>query len=216
MAFLQVQVAGPVIAPSGLPPHAAKIEFRLRSYVAADDTLAVPQLVTANVIGGAINATLIGSAEGIVYDVDYVALLAGHRRRVPMRHIVIDGSGPFSLADLVDQTVRIPSRVKSETSIKRGDTLSLGMIWVGDFDQRLDHAGVDIAASLLGPDGVLRAMTVTKLTPATDGEVEITMAADETAALPLGTHQIDIKFSTVSRVSRTVTGTITVLQEITP
>jgi hypothetical protein len=216
MAFLQVQVAGPVIAPSGLPPHAAKIEFRLRSYVTADDTLAVPQMVTANVIGGAINTALIGSPEGIVYDVDYVALLAGHRRRIPMGLIVVDGAGPFALADLVEQTVRIPLRVKAETSLKRGDTLSFGMIWVGEYNQRLDHGEVDISASLLGPDGVKRALEVEKLSPSSDGEVEVSMPASETALLPLGDHQIDIKFSLGARVSRTATGTITVLQEITP
>ncbi|RWR09815.1 hypothetical protein [Paenirhodobacter populi] len=220
MAVSTTAVAGAVALPDGSAAvDGDKIVFTRRRAGVSNGAMVMHGQVAAIVSGGQISVTLSRDDDGIsVYDVSYRYFNLASRGWITasIGPIVIDGPGPYTLADLVEQTVRIPSSVKSEASIKRGDTLSLGMIWVGDFHQRLDHTGVDIAASLLGPDGELRALTVTKLSPATDGEVEISMTAAETADLPLGHHQIDIKFSTVSRVSRTMTGTITVLQEITP
>jgi hypothetical protein len=99
--------------------------------------------------------------------------------------------------------------------MKRGDTLSFGVIWLSEIDRPLSLVGVTVRASLRGPDDAVRSLTVTILDAAA-GEFEVSKPASATALFPLGRHEIDIKFDTGVRVVRTLSGTVHVDREVTP
>lgn len=213
MAVFPVTLSGPVMAPTGAAPHAASLEFRMRGVTASGTTVVLPEVTRVPLESGTINVTLRGSDEGIVYDVLYMATLGGVSRSVDIGPIVLDKNENTSLAAILP--VPLPAVASSVYTMKRGDTLNLAPRVVDRWQRKIDLTGVNVASSLLGPDGTRRNLTVTKLT-ATAGLIQIVAAASVTSNWPLGRHEWDVRFRNGTTVDRTITGYVDVLKEITP
>lgn len=208
-------IAGPVILPDGTNPAHGRVIFEARAPIlGASAILRGP--VVAPITDGEISIELEGAADGTPYavTVEYWSAAKAQLIRQSLPDVVPTGAaGPYTLADLATLTPDAGSA--DHLIIKRGDSLSLPVVWVDRYGRPLDLTGVSVASALLGPEGVVRPLGVEVLDAAT-GSFEIAMLAVDTAALPLGEHQIDIKFAVGARVVRTLTASITLLQEITP
>ena len=208
-------IAGPVILPDGTNPAHGRVIFEARAPIlGASAILRGP--VVAPITDGEISIELEGAADGTPYavTVEYWSEARAQLIRQPLPDIVPTGaSGPFTLADLA--TLIAGAGIADHLTLKRGDSLSLPGVWVDQHGRPLDLTGVTIASALLGPDAVTRPLGVAVLDAAA-GRFELSMLAVDTAALPLGGHQIDIKFTVGARVARTLTASITLMQEITP
>ena len=208
-------ITGPVFDQTGANPLDATIEFRLRTNPRDPAGVVLRGSTVVKVsAAGAFSTALYASDSGSTYDViqrhrPYLGAELVERDIGPI-HIV--GGETRWLGALLP--VRIAPEARDSHRIKRGDTLNIAGVWLDAHGIPIPTAGVAISSALLGPDRATRALTVTKLAGA--GEFELSMAAVATALLPLGTHQIDIKFSTGARVVRTLTGRVIVDQEITP
>lgn len=208
-------IAGPVILPDGTNPAHGRVIFEARAPILGDAAV-LRGPVVATIASGAISVDLEAEAGGTPYavTVEYWSAALGQLVRQPLPDVVPTGAaGPFTLADLA--TLTTGASGSRSLSLKRGDSLSLPGIWVDQHGRPLDLTGVTIASALLGPDAVTRPLGVAVLDAAT-GRFELSMLAVDTAALPLGGHQIDIKFTVGARVVRTLTASITLLHEITP
>ncbi|MFC3059524.1 hypothetical protein [Paenirhodobacter populi] len=214
-------MTGPVVLPDGSPAmDGTLVIFQLRSWDKTDTALVMRGPVIAQVSAGVIDVELFTTSSGsigTVYDVSYrysILNPVGPDRAVEQRvgPVAINGAGPYTLADLLP--VRLPSDVSKAHRIKRGDTLSLGMQWIDENYHPIDLTGVTITSSLLGPDAAMRTLTVAFVSrPA--GTFEVAMPSTQTALLPLGEHQIDIKATVGTVTRRSKTGTIIVERGIT-
>lgn len=210
-------ITGPVFDQTGANPLEAAIEFRLRTNPRdpAGVVLRGSTVVKVSAAGGFSTPLYRAIGGATVYDViyrfrPYLGAEWIERDIGPIR--LIDG-GSRSLASLLP--VEITADASDTETIKRGDSISMASIWVDQWGAPISTSGVTIAASMRGPDGVLRSLTVTK-GPAASGTFEISMPPAQTADLPIGAHLIDVKFTTSDRVVRSRTGTIIIDQEITP
>lgn len=210
-------VTGPVRDQTGGNPLDATIEFRLRE-APRNTTTAVAKGSTIAPVTGDAFAAVLYFAPGIptVYDaiLHYRPFLGAEMIKEDIGPIILSDVGTFPIASLIP--VKIPPGASDSATFKNGDTIELAGIWMDEFNRPADHTGVTISANLRGPDAVDRAMTVAKLSPAANGEFTVSMAADQTAALPVGVHFIDIKFATAESVRRTITSKIIIEQRITP
>ncbi|TWI34919.1 hypothetical protein [Paracoccus sulfuroxidans] len=215
MPVATATITGPVFDQTGAPPFDATIEFRLRSNP-RDLSGAVLRGSTVVKVGpaGAFSTVLYAADGGSTYDViqRHHPYLGADLVEQDIGPIRVTGGETRWLAALLP--VKIATGASDTHRIKRGDSLSIAGVWLDEFGVPIPSAGVGIASALLGPDGVTRA--ITSRWQAGVGEFELSMAAGTTAQLPIGTHQIDIKFSTGARVLRTMTGRVIVGQEITP
>lgn len=217
MAVTTANITGPVYDQTGAAPLDATIEFRLRNDPRdlSGTVLRGSTVVRVSDLGN-FSTVLYASAGGSTYDViqRHRPYLGAELVERDIGPIHITGGETRWLAALLP--VKVAPGASDTHRIKRGDTLSLPFIWLDARGVPISHDGVAITSSLHGPDGLLRALVVSKIAPAAAGMVELSMAAAMTALLPLGDHLIDIKFSTGARIVRTLTGRVIVDQEITP
>lgn len=217
MAVTLTTVTGSMELPDGSTPRLGRVIFTLTGWAKDAPHLFVQGSIdVAAAADGSFSVDLQTTDDlDVEYDVVFFHHDLSSNREIStaVGRILVPSSGPVTLASLLP--VRIPGGVTDSHRIKRGDSLSLPGICLDDHDRRQSLASITVASSLLGPDGVKRSLSVTK-TDADQGEIEISMSPSMTTDLPLGPHQIDVKFSVGGRVKRTLTAIIHVDQEITP
>lgn len=211
---MPTQITGPVRLPDGSELLHGRVIFTPKAPILAENVV-LSGAVIAPIVSGQIDITLEAVSTGTPYSVlaEHWSDLTG-LVRTALPDVIPDGSaGPFSIIDLA--ATRIPAGATNETSFKRGDTISLGGKWIDSFGRSIDLTGYLVSAAMRGPDGLIRSMLVSAPS-LTEGEIELTMAADESTDLPIGRHQVDVKIQLGVRVMRTQTGFINILQEVTP
>lgn len=217
MAVTLTTVTGSMELPDGSTPRLGRVIFRMTGWAKDAPNLFVAGSVDVAVASnGSFSVDLQTTDDlDVEYDVvfSHVDLATNSTVSNSVGRISVPSTGPVTLASLLP--VRIPSDAGHEHRIKRGDTLSLPGICLDEKGLRQNLSGITLASSLLGPDGVVRSLAVTK-TDQSAGEIEVSMSHSLTAALPLGVHQMDLKFSVGGRVSRTMSATLHVDQEVTP
>lgn len=212
---MATNVAGPVLLPDGSSPMHGRVLFRLLSPIIGGSVVASATVI-APITAGEIDVDLQAEAGGTPYAVavEHWSAAEGRLVTTPLPNVVPTGAaGPVTLAQIA--AVTVPASAGNEASWKRGDTISIGGQWLDEHGRPLNLSGLTIAAALRGPDGVVRALAAV-LTDAASGLIEISMTAALSAALPLGAHAIDVKITNGARVSRTQTGTIHIIPEVTP
>lgn len=209
-------VTGTVRLPDGASPLHARIVLTADAPVIGAVIIPRGPVVVAIGIDSSWSVALEAEARGTPYSgvLEYWSTAENRLIQDSLGRIVPTGApGPFAWDDLA--ALALPQKATRSVQIKRGDTLSWMMRWLDDHGRPLSLAGVTVSASLRGPDDVLRPLTVTKTTP--DGsDFEVLYPHMLTEALPLGGHQVDVKFATATRVLRTVTGSIEIIREVTP
>ncbi|MDK8871483.1 hypothetical protein [Paracoccus sp. SSJ] len=214
---MATQIAGPVRLPDGTIPAHGRVIFRPKNGGIVGATTVSGGAVIAPISGaGAIDVELVGRAGGTPYTVAVEHWSDVENRLVTtmLPDVVPTGAaGPFTLADLA--AVEIPRDARSEAIWKRGDTINIGGQWIDEFGRPVDLAGKTVAAAMRGPDGVTRTLSVS-VSDAAKGLLEISMPAGQTALLPLGPHAVDVKITNGARISRTQSGTINIVREVTP
>lgn len=169
--------------------------------------------MTETVVSGAFSADLIGSSDGIVYDVTFIETIGGKKRRIPLGPIVLDTAGTFALADLLP--IPIPPNATDRIIIKRGDTINIGAIWLDEFNRPVSLDMTTVTADLKAPDGTTTAFTVTIDSDVTTGRYGLSLTAAQTDALDPGSYTVDIKYLRNGQVAHSSTGTITIIERIT-
>ena len=208
-------IAGPVRLPDGTIPTHGRVIFEARQPI-IDETLVLRGPVIAPISGaGVIDVDLEADAEGTPYavTVEYWSPVQHRLISQALPDVVPTGTGTGTLADFA--AVTVPAGAPREIRRKRGETITLGALYVDRFGRPISLTGVSVAAAMRGPDGVTRALSIAVISAA-EGTFEIAMAAGATASLPLGPHDIDVKFSVGTLVVRTLTATIHIDQEVTP
>lgn len=212
---MATRIAGPVRLPDGTNPTHGRVIFEAREMQVSDSAV-LRGPVIAEITAGAIDISLVGEVNGTRYSaaVEYWSYGEQRMLRQALPDVVVTGTGTGTLGDFA--TVIIPSDAGGEAGWKRGDTIEITGIWLNEHDRPHDLDGVTITSSVLGPDGTKRDLSVALDSNTKSGRFELSATAAETADWPLGEHRIDVKFSrSGGRVSRTVTGTIIIEQEIT-
>jgi len=208
-------IAGPVRLPDGTLPTHGRVIFEARQPI-VDETLVLRGPVVAPISGaGAIDVDLEADAEGTPYavTVEYWSPVQNRLISQTLPDVVPTGTGTGTLADFA--AVPVPVAAPREIRRKRGDTITLPALYVDRFGRPISLTGVSVAAALRGVDGITRGLTI-GIISAADGTFEIAMAAAASAALPLGPHALDVKFTVGTVVVRTLTATIHIDQEVTP
>ncbi|HMT45505.1 MAG TPA: hypothetical protein PKE59_00160 [Novosphingobium sp.] len=217
MAVTLTTVTGSMELPDGTTPRLGRVIFTLTGWARNAPHLFVKGSV--DVAAGADGSFSVSLQTTDDLDVEYDVVFSHHDTSLnrdvstPVGRILVPASGPVTLASLLP--VRIPAGAKPEATFKRGDTINMGGQWLDGNDRPLDLTGLTLSCAMMGPDGVTRPLMLIVLDAAA-GLTEITLAASDSAALPLGLHQIDVKLSSGARVSRTQTGFINIIEEITP
>ena len=214
---MATQIAGPVRLPDGTIPAHGRVIFRPKNGGIVGATTISGGAVVAPISGaGMIDVELVGRAGGVPYTVAVEHWSEAENRLVTtmLPDVVPTGaSGPFTLMDLV--AVEIPRDARSEATWKRGDTINIGGQWIDEFGRPVDLTGMTVSAAMRGPDGITRLLTV-HVSDAVKGMLEISMSAGLSAQLPLGAHWVDVKVTSGVRISRTQSGTIHIVREVTP
>lgn len=200
-------VSDTVVLPNGAVPSNGHIYF---TCLEAPNEATLATVVTAPL--GATGAFSVPLA-GAPYAVRVEHWADGRLWINNLPNVVPSGTGTATLADI--SAVPIPANTTDTLCIKRGDTLDVSPQMLNEWGRPIPLSGVNVASSVLGPDGVRRNLTVSKL-DAAKGILQIVAAASATALWPLGKYQWDVKFRNGTTVDHTKTGTIIVEQEITP
>lgn len=214
---MATQIAGPVRLPDGTVPAHGRVIFRPKNGAILGPTLVSGGAVVAPINGaGTIDVEIVGRAGGTPYlvAVEHWSDVENRLVTTPLPDVVpTTAPGPFTLADLA--AVSIPRGASSEATWKRGDTINIGGQWIDEFRRPVDLTGMTVTAAMRGPDDVTRPLSV-NVSAAAEGLLEISMTAGQSAQLPLGAHAIDVKITSGARVSRTQSGTIHIVREVTP
>ncbi|KGJ06532.1 hypothetical protein IT41_02510 [Paracoccus halophilus] len=201
---------------TGNAPIDATIEFRLR-HRPADSALVAGGGVTIAPVGDGNFTARLYREPGLptVYDVimHHRPFTGAEIVSEDIGPIVIEADGTYPIASLMP--LKIPPGATDTAEIRQGDRLEFGGVWLDEWNRPINHAGIAISSSMLGPDGTTRALAVTKGAPES-GSFAIAMDLAATMTLPVGTHQIDVKFSAPDRVVRTITSQIEVKTRTTP
>ena len=101
-------------------------------------------------------------------------------------------------------------------SHKRGDTLTLGLLWE-EGGSAIDLTGYTVAAQIrTRTDVLIAALTVTVADQTTQrGRFTITATATATAAWPIGSFECDIQFTIAGVVTSSETFGFNVVKDIT-
>lgn len=212
---MATNISGPVRLPDGSIPTHGRVIFRLLGPILGGEVVAAAT-ISAPIVAGAIDVDLEAVAGGTPYAVAVEHWSATEHRLVTtaLPNVVPSGeAGPVTIAEIA--AVPIPPSARSEATWKRGDTINIGGQWLDEHGRPLSLVGLTVTAALLGPDSETRALMV-NVANAAAGLLEISLAASLSAALPLGAHRIDVKMTSGARVMRTQTGTIHIIQEVTP
>lgn len=219
MAVSLTTVTGTLEFPSGAAPARAVIRFRLIGPDKDGQNMFLGTSEFSVASSGSFSAAVQHTdnmAEQTFYEVtaSYFNTESGQQVTRPLGIIKVPLSAEsVTLGSLLP--VKVPSDASNVHRVKRGDTIDLGLKMLDQYGRALDLTGFSIAASMRQGGGAPRALTVTRVSNP-GGRFDLTLSASLSAALPLGPHDFDIKFSSGGRVSRTMTGTIIVEAEVTP
>lgn len=207
-------ISGSVLLPDGTIPAHGRVVFQARAPIGADAlVLAAP--VSVRIEAGTITASLAGQEEGAVYSVtvEHWSDTSARLLRQALPDIVVTGSGAGTLAGLA---VVEWSEYGKPYAIKRGDTLSVGCIWLDQNDRPASLADTTVEADMLPTGGgeVIH-LTVLVDSDAETGRFSLSLPAEQTADLDTGPYMIDIKYSRNGAVAHSSTGTIIIGREIT-
>lgn len=218
MAISLTTVAGTIEFPNGATPPRSSIGFRLTNRAANGSNVFLGYsefIIAANGSFSADVQTTNGMPEDTYYEVtvSYFDLTLGRQTTAGLGLVKIPATGTVNLDSILP--VRVPSNSKNAYRVKRGDTISFGLVMLDQYNRPLNLAGYSISARMRQGDGPLQSFSVTRVSNP-EGRFDLTISASSSALLPLGPHDFDIKFSDGVHVSRTLTGTIIIDPEVTP
>lgn len=219
MAVSLTTVTGSIEYPSGATPARAVVRFRLTG---ADKNggnvfMGVSEFPVAS--NGSFTAAVQhtdGMSERTFYEViaSYFDAAAGRQVDQLLGYVKVPQSSEnVTLSGILP--VQVPSSASSVHRVKRGDTISFGIVMLDQYGRPLDLTGYSISAAMRQGEGLRQNFQVTRVSNP-NGRFDLTLPAGSTAALPTGAYAFDIKFSNGVRVARTMTGTIILEPEVTP
>lgn len=206
-------VSDTVVLPDGSVPSNGYIYF---TCLKAPVPRTLATVVQASIgSSGSFTASLEADEAGTPYAVrvEYWSEAAGQLVVVHLPNIVPTGSGTSTLASIA--AIDIPPNATNTHTIKQGDTLNLGVVWLDEFGRPITLDMVAVASSAVDPLGTAHDLTVTQDTDVTTGYFQLSATATETAAWPVGTYRIDIKYTRNGSVLHSDTGFIVVQEAMT-